>query len=225
MANPKVKICGITRSEDYRSAVELGANYTGFIFYPPSPRYISPEQAAELIRTAPRKHHSKVGVFVNEAMERVREVYHVAELDIVQLHGDESPEYVAELDLPVWKVLRVKDARSLDVMKQYSCDTFLLDTFQKGTYGGTGKTFEPAIAEQAAQSGKRIIVSGGVSGEHLSVLARLDCSFYAVDVNSSLEDEPGLKSVKKMKQFFRMFNQTFEMFKESGLSQGSRRFS
>ena len=126
MAKLKVKICGMTRAEDYREAVNLGADYVGFIFYSKSPRYIVPEQAAELCRTAPSKPHATVGVFVNESLERVREIYHTAGLDIVQLHGDESPEYVENLGLPVWKVLRIKDAASLDAMQGYSCETFLL---------------------------------------------------------------------------------------------------
>jgi tryptophan synthase beta chain len=206
---PKIKVCGITNAEDYRDAVTLGADYAGFIFYPESPRYISPGRAVELIRQAPAAAHEKVGVFVNESIERVRDIYFQVGLDIVQLHGDESPEYVEQLDLPCWKAIRVKDRTSLEAITQYNCDTFLLDGFKKDMYGGTGISFDPELAVEALKTGKRIIVAGGISAENIGALLGLDCTFYAIDVNSSLEEKPGKKSVKKMENFFKTINQKF----------------
>ncbi len=208
----KIKVCGLTRPEDLDCAVSLGADYAGFIFYPPSPRYITPQRAAEIcdLPGPAGRTYQKVGVFVNEYIEIVRDIYHRVGLDIVQLHGDEDPGYVERLGLPCWKAVRVKDRESLRVLADYPCDTFLLDTYVKGTYGGTGKTFDPRLAEALLGTGKKgtgkkIIISGGISSENLQRLFQLPQLPYAVDVNSTLESQPGVKDRKKLEQFFYTF--------------------
>ena len=120
----KIKTCGITNIEDYDAAVSLGSDYTGFIFYEKSPRHISCESAREIVKKGMNRGQQKVGVFVNESIKNIKEIYEKVGLNIVQLHGDENPEYCSKLDLPFWKVIRVKDEKSIDAMKHFECQTF-----------------------------------------------------------------------------------------------------
>lgn len=201
----KIKICGLTRREDYLVALQWGAAYVGLIFYPLSPRYISPQQAAAMCRLVPSSTsfpHQRVGVFVNESIQEVRRVYETVGLDIVQLHGDESPEYVQQLGLPCWKAIRIRDISSLQAMPDYPCDTFLLDTFKNNQYGGTGLTFPLEIAGAAMDTGKQIIVSGGISTRNIGLVLAYGRSFYAIDINSAVEERPGIKSAEKLAAFF-----------------------
>ncbi len=196
----KVKICGLTNLADYNAAIRFGADYTGFIFYPQSPRSLSSEKAAKIIRQGLRGSHRKIGVFVNDSIERIRRVYKVVGLDIVQLHGDESPDFCRQLELPYWKAIRIQDEHSLNLMQRHNCRFFLLDTFKKNKYGGTGIMFDLNIGKKAIQSGKKIIIAGGVSAANINRVITLNP--FAVDVNSSIEDKPGKKNPKKMKEFF-----------------------
>lgn len=197
----KVKICGLTRSEDLQQVILQGADYAGFIFYPPSPRYVKPEQVAEMESSSIQR----VGVFVNEAPSNVREIFELARLDLVQLHGEESPEYCAKLNLPYWKAIRVKDSSSLDALDHYSPDNFILDTFSPNLYGGTGKTFNLDLAKQALTKTPRIIIAGGVAVDNLHEILSLQP--FGIDVSSSLEENPGRKSPEKLKLFFNRLNQ------------------
>jgi phosphoribosylanthranilate isomerase len=209
----KIKICGITNTTDCREAVSRGADYIGFIFYPPSPRYVTAEQAARIVRRVSRlvdRQYGKVGVFVNESIRAVTGIYHRVGLDVVQLHGDESLEYRRQLALPYWKALRVKDSRSLEELDRLAGEAVLLDTYVEGTYGGTGVSFSLGLAEEAikiaAARGIRVIISGGISLENIEAIGRLPLSPYAFDVNSSLEEKPGKKSREKIEKFFETFN-------------------
>lgn len=195
----KVKICGITNVEDYLAAASLGADFIGFVFYRPSPRSISPLLVKYLSGrfSFPVK---KVGVFVNEDRENIRRTYEETGLDIVQLHGDESPDYCLKLGLPFWKVIRVKDRKSLDQMSRYHCRTFLLDTYREDCPGGTSMTFDWKIAREALKKELQIIIAGGIGSENIEEVASLRP--YGVDVSSSLEEYPGKKSLEKMDRFF-----------------------
>lgn len=201
----KIKICGITNQEDYNEAVALGADFVGFIFYQQSPRAISPAQAAQIIKNSPAGNHKNVGVFVNEEIDSLRNTVQEANLDIVQLHGDESPEYINQLDLPCWKAIRVKDRHSLNGIEDYPCQTILLDSYKDGMYGGTGRSFDPALAVRAAQSGKHIILAGGMSIDNLHSVLSVKQSLFAIDINSSIEQKPGKKDHALMRQFFELF--------------------
>ncbi len=207
--SPRLKVCGLTNLDDYRDAVSLGADYVGFIFYSKSPRYVDKYKAAEIVRGSPKNNHKIIGVFVNEEIETIKDIYYHANLDIIQLHGDETPEYVKQLNLPSWKVIRVKDRQSLESLKHYDCKTFLLDTYSKDKYGGTGKSFPLELAEEAlkwaADNGKNIIIAGGMSHENIETLLESKYPPYAIDVNSSIEDRPGKKNPDKMKLFFASF--------------------
>lgn len=194
----KIKICGITRGEDYNEALRLGVDFIGFIFYEKSPRRVDREAVAALIANNDQKNNQKVGVFVNEKIETVHEIYRDTNLDIVQLHGDESPKYCQDLDLPYWKVIRVKDERSLDLIEQYDCEVILLDTFSEDLYGGTGTAFSRKVAAKAIETGKKIVISGGVSLANIDSI--LELLPYGVDINSSIEDKPGEKNREKMEK-------------------------
>ncbi len=199
----KVKVCGLTNFADYRIACDLGADWAGFIFYQKSPRFIAPERARRVIKRG-RFSVVKVGVFVNEPIARVREVFYQAGLDIVQLHGNEDPAYCQALGLPYWKAIRVKGLSSLKEMENYSCETFVLDAWAGISYGGAGKAIDFSVLQKALGMERKIIVAGGVSVETVEQVISLRP--YGVDVCSSLEECPGKKSEQKMREFFCAIN-------------------
>ncbi len=193
MDKVKVKICGITNLEDASIAVELGANALGFIFAP-SPRQITPQKARAIIRAIP-PFVKTVGVFVNEAPATIREVMQHCGLDLVQLHGDESPGLCDELMPCTIKALRIKDESSLQTSQPYhgKVRALLLDTYSKEKAGGTGKTFDWNLAIKIKKMGIPIILSGGLGPSNIA-LAIHTVRPYAVDVNSAVEKCPGKKS-------------------------------
>jgi phosphoribosylanthranilate isomerase len=196
----KVKVCGITNSEDFILAECLGAAYAGFIFYPGSKRYIEPETARTIINTAQGR-IVPVGVFVDATAEHIRQVAAYTGIAIAQLHGNEQPDICRQLFFPCWKAFRVRDDSFLEQMAAYSCQAFLLDTWAAAAPGGTGKSFDWQWAAMAIASGKNIVVAGGVSIANIGALLKLKP--YAVDICSSLETAPGKKSPQKMEHFFR----------------------
>jgi phosphoribosylanthranilate isomerase len=199
----KVKICGITNWTDARGAVAAGADFLGFNFYPPSPRYIAPAKARRIVRRLPR-HITVVGVFVNEPEEKMLEIARVVGLDYLQLHGDESPELVSRLKLafPVIKALRVqKSFRPAQLAQFKRAAAFLLDGFQPRRYGGTGRTFNWSIARRANRNG-RIFLAGGLTPENV-VAAIHAVRPYAVDVCSGVEARPGKKDPARIKAMMR----------------------
>lgn len=195
----KVKICGITNWTDARRAVAAGADFLGFNFYPPSPRYIAPAKARRIVRRLPR-HITVVGVFVNEPEEQMLKIARVVGLDCLQLHGDESPELVSRLKLafPVIKALRVqKSFRPAQLAQFKRAAAFLLDGFQPRRYGGTGKTFDWSIARRANRNG-RIFLAGGLTPQNV-IAAIHAVRPYAVDVCSGVEARPGKKDPARIK--------------------------
>jgi phosphoribosylanthranilate isomerase len=193
MDKVKVKICGITNLEDASIAVEFGANALGFIFAP-SPRQLTPQKARAIIRAIP-PFVKTVGVFVNEAPATIREVMQHCGLDLVQLHGDESPGLCEELMPCTIKALRIKDESSLQTSQPYhgKVRALLLDTYSKEKAGGTGKTFDWKLAIKIKEQGTPIIISGGLAPSNI-VAAIHTVRPYAVDVNSGVEKCPGKKS-------------------------------
>jgi len=188
-----VKICGITNLTDARAAVRLGADALGFIFAP-SPRRIAPQTAREIIRALP-PFVKTVGVFVDEAPAAIQKVIDDSGLDLVQLHGDESPAQCYELMPYTIKALRIKDESSLQAGQLYhgKVRALLLDTYSKEKVGGTGKTFDWELAIQIKKQGTPIILSGGLGPANIAAAIRTvrPC---AVDVNSGVEAHPGKKS-------------------------------
>jgi phosphoribosylanthranilate isomerase len=193
MDKVKVKICGITNLEDASIAVELGADALGFIFAP-SPRQITSHEARSIIR-AISPFVKTVGVFVNEEPARIKEAIKLCGLDLVQLHGDESPVLCDELMPYTIKALRIKDESCLQTSRAYhgKVRALLLDTYSKEKAGGTGKTFDWELAIKIKKQGLPIILSGGLAPSNI-VAAIHTVRPQAVDVNSGVEERPGKKS-------------------------------
>jgi len=203
----KVKICGITNLRDARAAAAAGADLLGFVFYKKSPRYIAPSKARRLIACLPRTVR-KVGVFVNEGKERVKAVAASCGLDMVQFHGTETPAYVNSFKgYGAIKAVRVRDRRSLDGLGRYRADFFLLDTFHRCRFGGTGKRFAWKVLASLEKKKAKIIVSGGLTPENVGGLLRV-FQPYGVDVSSGVEKAPGRKDHGKLKDFIRKAKKT-----------------
>jgi len=196
----RVKVCGITRYEDAATAVRLGVDALGFIFAP-SPRQISPEIAREIIRALP-PFVKTVGVFVNERLDVVRQIIRLCGLDLVQFHGEESPEACGEFMPRAIKAFRVRDGSVLPSIRPYQgrIRAVLLDAFSHERHGGTGKTFGWDIAVMAKGFRIPVILSGGLNPSNI-VDAILTVNPFAVDVNSGIEERPGKKDPVLMEVF------------------------
>lgn len=195
----KVKICGITNLQDASLAVELGVDALGFIFAT-SPRQVSPENAQSIIDSLP-PFVQKVGVFVDGDMRSIQDIKDFCGLDVIQLHGDESPEFCRKLMPDTIKALRLKNASSLIPIRLYQGNVraLLLDTYREGLKGGTGKPFEWTLALKAREFGIPLILSGGLGPSNIA-RAILTVRPYAIDVNSSIERRPGRKDPELMRQ-------------------------
>jgi phosphoribosylanthranilate isomerase len=199
----KVKICGITNPEDALLSARFGADALGFNFYPKSPRYISPENAREIIEQLPPG-ILKVGVFVNESIEKILEIAKTARLGAIQLHGDETIEFVSKLKaqtaLEIIKAFRVsEDFKPEDVLK-YEVNAVLLDAFSKQEYGGTGETFDWEIAKKVREVFPKMYLAGGLSADNVAVAIEKIKPF-AVDTCSLIEKNKGVKNPEKLKDF------------------------
>jgi len=197
----KVKICGITTVDDARAAVNAGADAIGLVFAP-SPRRISPERAREIVNSLP-PFVLTVGVCVNESPERVREIISLCGMHYIQFHGDEPPEVCNAFGKTAIKAVRMRDADSLRGMERYRVAALLLDSYVKGTRGGTAETFPWAHAAEAHALGMPIILSGGLNAQNVVEAVKAVRPF-AVDVSSGVESEPGKKDHRLMAQFIRL---------------------
>ncbi|MGD8604594.1 MAG: phosphoribosylanthranilate isomerase [Anaerolineales bacterium] len=193
----RIKICGITNAADALAACEYGADAIGFVFAP-STRQILPDAAREIIRAIP-PFIKTVGIFVDEPADRVREIARFCKLDAVQLHGNESPAYVAGLGVPAIKSFRVRDWSIIDRIRQLKLTWFLLDTYVPDKAGGSGRPFDWTIAAGAARLGQ-MILAGGLTVENVTA-ALAAVRPYAVDVSSGVEFAPGKKDHDKIQQF------------------------
>jgi phosphoribosylanthranilate isomerase len=207
----KIKVCGITNLADAAAAVELGADFLGFNFYPPSPRYIAPEQARTILAQVPRRIQN-VALFVNEPKEKVREILRCgARADPstklrtggrqafsgVQFHGEESAEYCAGWELKVIKAFRVRTRESLASMENFPADYYLVDSWAPG-YGGSGAPFPWSWL--AGLKADKLILAGGLDAANVAEAIRL-VHPYGVDVCTGVEKKPGIKDHEKLKEF------------------------
>ena len=195
----RVKVCGITNSEDAFCAVQLGATALGFVFYEKSPRFVTPSEAGKIIKQIP-PFVTKVGVFVNAEADYLREARGVAGFDVYQFHGDETPEFCAAFGEDYIKAVRVKDASSLDAVELYDTDAFLFDAYSPDAYGGTGENFSWDVLSGRKLGDKFVILSGGLTPENVRDAIRT-VNPYAVDVSSGVESSPGIKDHLKLKRF------------------------
>ncbi len=194
----RVKVCGITSTEDALAAASCGADVLGFVFAP-SPRRVTSEQAREIIGRLP-SHVRAVGVFVNESMARIKMIQSFCGLDMIQLHGDETEDEAALLGNRVIKAMRVgPDCPRWE--DAYPTATLLLDTYCPDLRGGTGRTFDWRLAVGPATL-RPIILAGGLTPENV-VEAVKTVHPYAVDVSGGVESEPGRKDHDKLDRFIR----------------------
>ena len=195
----KVKFCGITNLQDAISAAELGADALGFVFYPKSPRFISPKNAKEIIKKLP-PFISMVGLFVNQSKSEVEEVIKGCPLNLLQFHGDENESFCKQYNLPYIKAISMKsDVDLLECIQEYnSAKALLLDTFSKVARGGSGEVFDWKMIPPNTL--KPIIVAGGLTPDNVQTLLEV-ISPYGVDVSSGIEINKGLKDYKLMKKF------------------------
>ena len=197
----RVKICGITSTADAQAAIEAGANLLGFNFYPKSPRHIAEGKAAE-IRAGLPKRVKAVGIFVNRLPADVITLRSALKLDAVQLHGDETPETVAEIApvVQVIKAFQVEPEFPLTILEQYSqAFAFLFDAAHTGQYGGTGRTTDWDVARRASLK-HRIILAGGLMVENVAAAVRI-VRPYGIDVASGVESSPGRKNHGLLREF------------------------
>ncbi|NPA13619.1 MAG: phosphoribosylanthranilate isomerase [Aquificae bacterium] len=198
----KVKICGITNVEDALAAVEAGADYIGFIFFPPSPRNVDLNTVREILKNLP-KGVKNVAVTVNAEVDFLKKLLEEG-FDLLQLHGDENPSILKDLPKErVIKVFRVRDSFNEENLKGWEgIYAYLLDTYKKGTYGGTGETFNWDIARGLVEKGLKIFLSGGLKPENVARAVEI-VKPYAVDVSSGVEAYPGKKDLKKLEEFIK----------------------
>jgi phosphoribosylanthranilate isomerase len=197
-----VKICGITNLDDALAAVAAGADALGFNFYKPSPRYVSPQHAREIIEQLPES-LLMVGVFVNEeSPDSVRSIANEAGIRALQLHGDESPEYCRELagNYYVIKTFAVSHSFDVQAANPYEVEAIMLDTKHNTLRGGTGRVFDWSVAQQAASMIPKLFLAGGLSPENIENAVEI-VRPYAVDACSALEDRPGKKNHERMRVF------------------------
>jgi phosphoribosylanthranilate isomerase len=198
----RVKVCGITRLEDAELAVELGAWALGFILWPQSPRAADPAVAAG-IAAALRRRAELVGVFVNATLDEIAHAADELHLSHLQLHGDEGPAFCAEAGrrtgAKVIKAVRVASAADFQDLERFRTDFHLLDTAAHGLRGGTGETWDWALAARRRRKVPAILSGGLTPGNVAAGIEAVDP--YAVDVSSGVEASPGVKDPAKLAAF------------------------
>jgi len=200
-----IKICGITNLDDALAAATAGADALGFNFYKPSPRYITPHAAREIIEQLPESLLT-VGVFVNEeSPDAVRSIAGEAGIRALQLHGDEAPTYCRELAASYYviKAFAVSDSFDVETAKAYEVEAIMLDTKHNSLRGGTGGVFDWSVAQQAASTIPKLFLAGGLSPENIENAIQTVKPF-AVDACSALEAIPGKKNHDRVRVFVNM---------------------
>lgn len=207
----RVKICGITRLEDALTAALGGADAIGWMFYPPSPRAITPEAAQELRSKLP-PFVDTVGVFVNPTTDEVLSTIATTGITTVQLHGEESPEFCQEIrirsadrngtPIKIIKAARVKDADSIQALEPYqnACDAWLLDGYSPNAHGGVGASFNWDLVNEAKKWNVPIILAGGLNAENIQNAIQ-QTTPYGVDISSGVEVRKGVKCPEKIRAF------------------------
>ncbi|MBW9256301.1 MAG: phosphoribosylanthranilate isomerase [Candidatus Thiodiazotropha sp. (ex. Lucinisca nassula)] len=195
----RIKICGITRIEDALTATRLGADAIGLVFYPPSPRSVSSEQAQRIVKSLP-PFVTVVGLFVNEDRAIIEQILNQVPLDLLQFHGDESAEDCSGFGRPWIKAIRMRQETDLLSLEQQYADAsgLLLDTYQAGVPGGTGKTFDWDLVPESLAA--RVILAGGLNSDNVT-RAVTSLHPYAVDVSGGVEAAKGIKDAAKIEAF------------------------
>ena len=220
MGKTRIKVCGITRWEDAEVAAAAGADALGFVFYPGSSRYVTPERAAEMAERLP-PFLIRVGLFVNASCAEIVQTVAMGFLNCVQLHGDETPAFCRQLRadmgassrLPTLiKAVRVATQADLQAVAQWPVQAILLDAKVDNRYGGTGHSFDWSLLEgwprlfPGEQTPLPLILAGGLTPETVAMAVRR-VRPYAVDVSSGVESAPGIKSADKVRRFIQQVRQ------------------
>jgi phosphoribosylanthranilate isomerase len=203
----KVKICGITNLEDAQAALDAGADLLGFNFYAKSPRFVSPGVAYAIVERIRSSHRvpTLIGVFVNSGLEEVQSILQAVNLDLAQLHGDEPPEFLEQLNGCGFKALRPISTGDAEanaaryILHGSKEPTLLVDAYRKDQYGGTGHVGDWSIAAKLAQR-YPILLAGGLTLENVAEAVR-QVKPWGVDVASGVEASPRRKDVEKMREF------------------------
>lgn len=202
----KVKICGLTRSEDIECANRVQPDFIGMVFYAKSKRAVTARQAAQLkAKLVPTI--KAVGVFVNNEIDFIANLAQAGTIDVIQLHGDEDGEYIhklreilADTAIPIIKAIRVRSEESLQGLEAFPVDYFLFDTYKAGHYGGTGERF--SLQLKAAKIHKPYFIAGGLETSNVAQVISENPQAFAVDVSGGVEDSTtGLKDPEKMAAF------------------------
>ncbi len=195
----RIKICGITQLEDGLTAVRLGAHALGFVFYPASPRYITPEAAARIIERLP-PFVTTTALFVDAAHAQVEQIMTLSGVDLLQFHGNESETFCAGFNRPYIKALRMKPGLDIEAQaaQYHSARGILLDAYRAGVPGGTGEAFDWGRIPLSLRPG--IILAGGLSPDNIRSAIEQVRPF-AVDVSGGVEAAKGIKDHTKLKQF------------------------
>ncbi len=194
----RVKVCGITRLQDALAASRLGVDALGFVFYEKSPRYIAPEKAAGIIRQLP-PFVSAVGLFVNPSQQELDDVLARCPLGVVQLHGDESPEFCLAQTARVIKAIAISRSEDLHRIQQYACPVLLDAKAPPGVHGGTGRSFDWDLLD-GLHHDHPLILAGGLHAGNIVRALRIH-PWFAVDVSSGVEVSPGIKQEEKIRRF------------------------
>lgn len=208
---PKLKVCGLTQINQIQELISLKVDFLGFIFYERSPRfvlnYLSLKEISEI------KHSGKVGVFVNESIKAIVEIASEAQLDIIQLHGDEDDRFILKLrqligeNIQIIKVIRIGNQTAEELQKtinqQPLTNNYLLFDTDSQAFGGTGKTFDWNILNEI-EIPIPYFLSGGISLENIHQLKSINHQPFALDINSKFEFEPGNKDLEKIKKFINL---------------------
>ncbi len=199
MTQTRIKICGITRPEDASLAVACGADAIGLVFYAKSPRAVTVEQAQRIVQVVP-PFVSVVALFVNELADQIDRILQSVQIDLIQFHGDEPPEFCEQFGRPWVKALRVRPG--LDI--QGLCHTYqgarglLLDSWQEGVPGGTGKVFDWQLAPRNLTL--PVVLAGGLDADNVSAAIE-SLQPAAVDISGGVEQSPGIKDADKIRRF------------------------
>jgi phosphoribosylanthranilate isomerase len=204
----RVKICGVTLPDDAARVAASGADFIGFNFWPKSKRYVAPERAPMLLGVARSAGATKlVGVFVDPDVDEVLEITSAVDLDVIQLHGDESPDLVKRISLavyrPVWKAVPVASRRDIEHLDVWGAEAVLLDAPTPGR-GGAGAKFDWTLAREARERFPQlnIVLAGGLNPDNVADAVRT-VEPWAVDVASGVEAGPGIKDATKLDAFLR----------------------
>jgi len=206
----KIKICGIKRDDEVAIINQFPVSYAGFIFAK-SKRQVDANRCIELAKDL-RKDIKKVGVFVNEPIDHLLEIITTCQLDIVQLHGDETVEYIRQIHIPVWKTIPVKNEESLQLATVYkdAVAGILFETYHEKLRGGTGTTFDWNILKKIEEQQEyAMILAGGINPENIGQ-AILHVTPDILDVNSGVEEE-GFKTYNRIKKLFEEIEHVIEL--------------